>query len=94
MSPAFDAAADALAAAAGLTLTQARGTLRLALKRVGVDPRIALRADLSEAVPHLEEVVAGYRIHLEARHMHAIRVAIDGAEETSEDALDFFKGID
>ena len=94
MTPAFDAAASTLARAVGLTPTQARGTLRLALKRQGIDPRIARRADLTAALPNLASIVSGYRITIEAAHMGAIRAAIEAAAETSDDALDFFRDID
>ena len=44
--------------------------------------------------PHLKEVVEGYRIALEPQHVQTIRAAIAGGQETSEDALDFFKDVD
>lgn len=94
MTPAFGAAAAALAKVTSMTETQARGTIRLALKSVGVDPRIARREDLLEVFPKMIELVASYRLVFDAAASGFVRSAIEAAPETRDDALAFFDDID
>ncbi len=94
MSSLFDAAGKALATAARLTETQARGTVRLVLRELGkgID---ASRAD------YVKMAGEPLRAALEKRHVaggerlsRAVLDAIIAAPDDDEDALGFFRDID
>lgn len=87
MSP-FDAVAGALQAKTKLTRTQARGTLRLACRELGVPTDAASRADMQLLLSRgLVPALEARRVAFPSDLLHALGVALAGAHEGGASAL-------
>lgn len=87
MSP-FDAVAGALQAKTSLTRTQARGTLRLACRELGVPTDAASRADMQLLLARgLVPALKARRVAFPDDLLHALGAALASASEGGASAL-------
>jgi len=87
MSP-FEAVAARLQAKTTLTRTQARGTLRLACRELGVPSDAASRADMQLVLARgLEPALKVRRVAYPDDLLHALGVALAGATDGGTAAL-------
>jgi hypothetical protein len=95
-SPAFERAAEELERLSGLARLEARGTLRLALRSVGIDAKSATRLQVKAVAEQLLAPELESRGVRDAKELGAkVSASIDGVQDTAagRSALEIFERI-
>lgn len=95
MSAILDAAGALLRKRAGITATQAKGTLRLVLRDLGVEAKSATRADWLRACGDaLKDALDKRHVRCDDALLRELRKVVAETPDQDEDALGFFDDIE